>query len=175
LGLVISKNLVIRMGGAIDFKSQIGQGTTFRFSFATPIFREEPRVETVTFVQSRKILVVDDSALNLKVMVYYLKQLGCTCEVAYDGNEAVLMVEENKYGLIFMDLQMPVMNGMEATKKIRRNQVVIPIIAVTATVTDREHQVCIEAGMNAFLTKPIQRQELVKILVTYLGADKKFL
>jgi len=129
----------------------------------------------LTFKQSKKILVVDDCALNIKVMIYYLQQLGCTCDVAYDGKEAVLMVEENIYGLVLMDIQMPVMNGIEATRRLREDKNMVPIIAVSATVSDLDYKACLEAGMNGFLSKPTKRKELVNILVTYLGADKKFL
>jgi len=119
-------------------------------------------------------VVVDDCALNVKVMSYFLQQFGCTCEVAYDGKEAIGMIEENKYGLVFMDLQMPVMNGMEAAKKLRDSNITVPIVAVSAGITDQEHTACIEAGMNTFLLKPLQRGELAKILTTYLQSDKKF-
>jgi len=174
LGLASSRNLVIRMGGSIDFNTALGEGTIFRFSFASPIYHQklgEEKVENLPFSQSRKILVVDDCPLNLKVLMSYLNQLGWTCDVAYDGKEAVLLIEENNYGLVFMDIQMSVMNGIEATKKLRENNISVPIIAISATVTYSESKACTEAGMNDFLIKPTQRKEIGRIMARYLGID----
>ncbi|MBN2667883.1 MAG: response regulator [Bacteroidales bacterium] len=114
-----------------------------------------------------KILVVEDNVFNQKVGQKLLNQLGCTVEIAENGEIAVDLVSKNSYDIVLMDVQMPVMNGLEATELIRSNGNNVPIIAMTANATVKDREICITSGMNNFLTKPIRKDELLKILERY--------
>jgi len=119
------------------------------------------------FKQIADILVIDDCAINIKVMTYYLQQLGCISDVAYDGVEGIFMVEKGSYGIVFMDMQMPVKSGFEATREIRSKGINIPIIAISAGITDSEMQTIREVGMNEFLLKPAHIKDVTEILLKY--------
>lgn len=169
LGLIVCKNLVNLMGGYINFNSEPGKGSKFWFSISMPIINEgKLQLQPVqVFKQESKILVVDDCPVNLKVMIYYLQQTGCSAEIACDGEEAICMIEKNHYGIVFMDVQMPVMGGIEATKAIRKKGFEVPIVALSAGVTEPEKQACRDSGMNNFLSKPVQRKDITSILIAH--------
>jgi len=172
LGLSICKNLISLMGGSIYFKSIPHEGATFWFSIALPIYEKKQSnvTELITnaIINPAKVLVVDDCPINLKVMLYYLKQLGYIADIAYDGEEAITMVDNNSYDIILMDIQMPIKNGLEATKEIRKKGIVVPIVAMSATVMEEEQNACYEAGMNDFICKPINRKELAEMVAKTL-------
>jgi len=125
--------------------------------------QKEEMVPSILQEARGKILIVDDSPVNLKVMTHYLKQLGCSTETAINGEEAVMLVEKNRYDLVFMDAQMPVKDGISATREIRSLGKNVPIIGVSASM-ESEKSACLEAGMNAYITKPVDRRELAEIL-----------
>jgi CheY-like chemotaxis protein len=116
---------------------------------------------------SSKILLAEDNKVNQALARKMLTNMGNTVEVAGDGEIAVKMTKENKYDLIFMDMQMPNLNGIDATKKIREFDPLIPIVAMTANVFESDRIACIEAGMNDFIPKPIKREELRKKIIKY--------
>jgi len=168
LGLSICKNLISLMGGSIYFKSTPGQGTTFWFRIALPIVLEEKQSSVIelvtdTLINPTRVLVVDDCPVNLKVMLYNLRQLGYAVDIAYDGEEALTMLEKNLYDLVFMDIQMPVMNGLEATRELRKKGIGIPVVAMSAGTMEEEQRACHEAGMNDFISKPINRREIAEV------------
>lgn len=185
LGLSISRRLAELMGGMLTVESKVGEGTQFiaRLPFhipARPVAdpRETPRIDLQTALAQNHpldILVVEDDAVNLKLVVTLLRKLGYNPRSARNGREAVSAAQDHHPDCILMDLQMPEMDGLEATQKIRnleRNfgQPHSYIVAITANVVAEDRQRCLDIGMDAYLNKPIKRKELVDALVE--GASK---
>ena len=175
LGLSISKSLILMMNGRIDLQSELDVGTevTINLPFHLPTLieiEEEDPIENFNF-SGRRILVVEDNAMNRDIAVEILEDSGFFVESAKDGTFAIEMVRNSEpgyYDLILMDLQMPVMDGYEATRIIRSLEntklAEIPIIAMTANAFDEDRRKAFNAGMNAYLTKPVVIPELLKIL-----------
>jgi signal transduction histidine kinase/CheY-like chemotaxis protein/ligand-binding sensor domain-containing protein len=186
LGLAISKRLVEMMGGEIGVDSELGRGSTFWFTVDLAIVPwEAPRsapapIETTLMApspQSRqrgRLLLAEDNVINQKVALNLLARLGYSVDLAQNGEEAVEMVQKRAYDLVLMDCQMPVMDGLEATKAIRGlNPDVsrIPIIAVTANALAGEREKCLAAGMDDYVAKPISKEVLEHAIVRCLSAD----
>lgn len=178
LGMSIVKRLVDLMGGTIDIQSTQGVGTTvtltLEFDVTDPV--EEENSENICELPAgRHVLLVDDNHLNRQIAVEILADLGIECDEACDGREAVEKLRASKpgdYDLVLMDVQMPSMNGYEATKEIRllaNSEIAnIPIIAMTANAFDEDKKDALDAGMNAHLSKPIDISALVKTLKEFL-------
>ena len=174
LGLAIVKQLVEAQGGVITVKSELDKGTTFTFILrfkkinvkiksVKETGKTEPKVENV------KVLVVEDIELNQLLIKIILIDFGFEVDVVDDGKVAIEKLRENKYDIILMDLQMPEMNGFEATKHIReviKSQ--IPIIALTADVTTVDLEKCVAAGMNDYISKPIDEKLLYSKIIKSL-------
>jgi len=172
LGLNISKRLVELLGGEIWTDSVEGNGSTFHFT--VPYVKGNPPAETQkrtsAFKGSGTILAVDDNATNLKIATGILKKLGFTTIKAVDGEDAIKVYNENKADVraIMMDCQMPIMDGYTATRKLREMGVVVPIIAMTASVMQEEKDRCIASGMNDFIGKPMFLETVSDVLQKYL-------
>jgi signal transduction histidine kinase/ActR/RegA family two-component response regulator len=167
LGLVICKRLVEGMGGDIGAQSVRHQGSTF--TFRIPVVKAEapnnpaPVLRTSTAQPSdMRILVVEDNQVNQVLALGMLKKLGLTADLARDGVEACDMVRQHAYELVLMDMQMPRMDGLTATRTIRGMQEIRQphIVALTANAMEGDRQACLEAGMNDFLPKPFKVTEL---------------
>ncbi|MFW8600802.1 response regulator [Desulfobacterota bacterium M19] len=150
---------------------------TFDYAKADKITREiSTRSEVNRASNTGKILLVEDYPTNRKVASYYLSSAGYSIDEAEDGKQALTMVRDKKYGLIFMDIQMPIMDGYKATRKIREwekdigCQHGLPIIAMTAHALAGYREQCIEAGMNDYITKPLKRKEFVDMAEKWLSA-----
>ena len=181
LGLAISKQLCELMGGDISVESTLGQGSTFRFvvKLSAPQIREGANsvkhVETEPQSFDLNVLLAEDNAINQQVMLAILTNLGIEVELANDGVEAIERLSKQKakhYDLIFMDCQMPNVDGYEATRRIREGHAgdenkKIPIVALTAHAMDSEKQRCLDAGMDEYLTKPVNLASLKAILALY--------
>lgn len=171
LGLAIVKQLVTSQGGSIRVKSKINEGSTF--SFTLPFQKtkadtetETDLIESNTVVKNIKVLVVEDMPLNQLLMKTILGDFGFDCEIADNGKIAIEKLGKKSYDIILMDLQMPVMNGFEATKHIREiMKLDIPIIALTADVTTVDLGKCKAAEMNDYLAKPIDEKLLYSKIV----------
>jgi two-component system, sensor histidine kinase and response regulator len=172
LGLSICSNLVHLMDGNIWAESRPGQGSEFHFTVQLPLAKEPlpetraPRVPTAATSRLR-ILLVEDNRANQKLASYILQDRGHIVDIANDGREAVAVARENRHDVILMDVQMPGMDGIEATKAIRvleAGQRRVPIIAMTAHAMqgDREH--CLAAGMDGYLSKPIDGHEMIDLI-----------
>ncbi len=176
LGLAISKNLVKLMNGEIGLESELDKGSEFWFRIALevgerPIEQEQNREEGYLDQIKRwqpKVLLAEDNKINQKVAIHLLKSLGLDCALAENGKEAVEMHLKNAYDLIFMDIQMPVMDGFEATRIIRQHQKdkkasPVKIVAMTANAMKSDRDRCIEAGMDDYISKPFKKSELIRI------------
>ena len=118
---------------------------------------------------SRKILVVEDNLINQELLSEILQRLKCSVDVADNGKVAIEKMDKNQYDLILMDIQMPEMDGIEATKTIRKSSQEIPIIAITASIFHSDQNECTAAGMNGFLSKPYTFDQVKDIVSKHLG------
>lgn len=171
LGLAIAKKLVVSQGGYIHVESEINKGSTFSFTLDFLKTDKKPDAEIEIIEQNGdlkriKILVAEDVPLNQLLMKTILEEFGFECDIAENGKIAVEKMKVNVYDAILMDLQMPKMNGFEATEYIRnRLQMKIPIIALTADVTTVDLDKCTAVGMNEYIAKPIDERQLYNKIV----------
>jgi signal transduction histidine kinase/CheY-like chemotaxis protein len=171
LGMSISKNLIDNMGGEIIVESEKGKGTTVYVRFTLEKGKESDlvKINTDTIntedIKGKKILVVDDNVMNRMVATLILSEFEVLISEAGNGEEAVEYLKNNDCDLVLMDLQMPISNGYEATMIIREKlQLSTPIIALTANVIEGEREKCIKIGMNDYLSKPFDEEQLLEIL-----------
>ena len=175
LGLSICKQLVELMQGSISVESQIDNGS--EFSFTIPLqfsFNTEARLQTkkqspTVINKQAKILLVEDDKVNQMVAQKLLQSLGLPTDIAENGQEAIQLLQNKEYELVFMDMQMPKMGGLEATRLIRQKNsgVINPdvtIIAMTANAMESDRHLCLQAGMNDYLSKPVSKEALIKKL-----------
>ena len=173
LGLAIVKQLVESQGGTVSVTSEINKGSTFSFILEFEKTNEEiesdKKIETLTTdLKNIRVLIVEDVPLNQLLMRTLLDDYGFGCDIAVNGKVAIEKMETNGYDIILMDLQMPVMNGFEATDYIRNTlKSKIPIIALTADVTTVDLAKCMSVGMNDYISKPVDERILFnKIIFT---------
>ena len=178
LGLSISQRLVAMMGGAIHAESVVGRGSTFAFDLRLPLATELPPDFDAPLVipphaaRPLRLLLVEDNPANQKLTTYILQDRGHTVEIAGDGHEAVFLTERNRYDAILMDVQMPGMDGLEATAIIRRRDGEnrrVPIIAMTAHAMSGDRERCLAAGMDAYISKPINAREVIGLVESVAG------
>ena len=166
LGLSISMKLANLMGGIIKVESEKGKGSKFSLELEVKegdaIKEQNKKFNFEDFSEKypHKILLVEDNKINQYLAIGFLNKLGYPCDLAENGQIAVDMANKNNYSLIFMDMQMPVMDGVTATKEILKNLKSVSIVAMTANVLIEDKEKCMNAGMVAFLQKPIKLEEL---------------
>ncbi|MGG3283647.1 response regulator [Paenibacillus solani] len=186
LGLAICKSLVQMMGGEIEVESKEGQGATFIFTICVHTHQqedlrlyEEDRSDKYRLQGERQpnILIVDDHPINRKLMDSMLEKMGLKADLAEDGKQAVEMVAGPKvYDMIFMDLQMPVMDGLEATRQIRqmKPEGEAPVlVAMTANVMDGIQKRCFDAGMNDYISKPVKISCVKRLISRFSPVESK--
>ncbi|MCB1352799.1 MAG: response regulator [Rhodobacteraceae bacterium] len=175
LGLAISKRLVEAIGGGFDVHSVPGEGSLFGFEVpAAPISAHVPRwaeapslPDDETRFQGR-ILVVDDNAINREVACSLLARLGVETSTAENGAEALRMLDDEEFDVVFMDMQMPILDGLETTRRLRSENYAGPIIGLTANAFTSDRMACLDAGMNDFMPKPVTRAKLIEMLCSRL-------
>ncbi|MBF0193612.1 MAG: response regulator [Magnetococcales bacterium] len=191
LGLAICERFVHGMGGTLNVASKVGQGSAF--SFVLPIISPDefllrkkspkyfPVKQTQDFPENCQVLVVEDDVVNRALTLGVLGQWGLKTEIAENGKIALDILKKRSFDLILMDIQMPIMDGLTATKLFRKfeNKEGVsgrtPIIATTAYSLDEHREACLKAGMNAYLTKPLARHDLKVALKHWLQQREKYL
>lgn len=180
LGMSIVKALVDKMNGSIHVESELDVGTKFTVTIPFEIAEknempEESTEDLLTSIKEVKVMLVEDNELNMEIATELLSEQGAIVIPAVNGAEAVRLFKENPKGtfdVILMDVMMPIMDGLEATRKIRAFDRVdaasIPIIALTANAFYEDVKKCIEAGMNAHLSKPLEIEKVVEMIIKYV-------
>lgn len=186
LGLPIAKKLVHLIGGELTVRSEVGEGSVFRLTIPAGVdVKSQPLLDKYKLVTELKqgpdtseapngdkfsgcVLVAEDSKTNQALIKLLLERFGLQVTIAEDGKEAVRKALEQPFSLIFMDIQMPNMNGYDATKLLRKNGITTPIVALTAYAMKGDKEKCISVGCSDYLPKPVDRQELLKTIRKYL-------
>ena len=182
LGLAISQRLVRLMGSNIEVASAPGQGSTFSFTIRLALSEQEPTSrrtlaalpcawEATTMIRGARILLVEDNAINQQVAREILERWGLLVVVAGDGEQALAaLADSGPFDAVLMDIHMPVMDGLEATRRIRRDERFrdLPILAMTAAVMAKDQAECREAGMNDHVAKPIRPEQLLGVLERWI-------
>ncbi len=173
LGLFISKNLVEMMEGTLTASSELGKGSTFLFSLPYRVSDIKDMASKPASISSHqqltgmRVLLAEDAEILRKLIRRMLEKLGVEVESAENGRVAVDKVLSLPFDLVLMDMQMPVMDGVEATRTIRKQAIEVPIIALTANIMEKHREQFVEAGCDGFLTKPIDRERLETTLRRY--------
>lgn len=172
LGLSISKYLTEMLGGKIDCKSELNKGTTITLNMPFQVISkdkyQQQQVESKELntgaLEGKRVLVCEDNYLNTIIVEKLLAKAGIICDVAENGKIGVEMEKENEYDAILMDIRMPILGGIEATRIIRKNNLNIPIIALSANAYKEDIEESLKCGMNAHLSKPIDIKQLFSTL-----------
>lgn len=182
LGLAITKHLVSLFDGTLSVSSQVGVGSEFlvRLPLAaadTPaaVTDDGSKVSVLQSTTNALILVVEDNIVNQKVIKGLLARKGYRFETASDGSQAIAMLDHYEFDAVLMDVQMPIMDGLEATRRIRAMDKwrELPIIAMTAHAMSGDRERCLAAGMDAYLSKPVNSAELFRVVESFLGEGRR--
>ncbi len=179
LGLTIVKNLLQNMGSTIQFKSKKDKGSTFFFDLhvttpnhtnSKPIGNDPLHKLNNTIDQmNANVLVAEDHKINQMITRKLLEAIGCSVTITENGLDTIEALQNSTYDIVLMDINMPVLNGMEATKKIRVFDSKTPIIALTASELDEVAPKCLDAGMNGLINKPLQKEDLQKCILKHIN------
>ncbi|MFZ4806120.1 MAG: ATP-binding protein [Hyphomicrobiaceae bacterium] len=178
LGLAICKRIIEQMGGTVGVRSEIGRGSTFWFQLSLPIaatvvdpISDDKQIYAMLKARIRdlgrplRILVVDDNASNRLVATKLLAEFEPMTNVACDGSEAVTAASRFRYDVILMDMHMPEMDGLQATRAIRKKGINVPVVAFTANAFKEDIDACLASGMSGFVAKPVRKKELVRAII----------
>ena len=175
LGLAISHQLAELLGGRIELDSKVGVGSEFRLLLELPRTEQAKRLETDESAAEEtplrltgRVLVAEDNAVNQTIARRMLEKTGLRVDIAENGHEVLTACRDHSYDLIFMDVQMPELDGLEAARRLRLRSYPAPIVALTANATLESRQACIEAGMVDFISKPFRYTGLRAVLQRHL-------
>ncbi len=171
LGLSIARSIIQIMGGTIQIESEKGKGTRVDIRIPMRISTEKTKQDIVEMTDLQKslkglrVLAVEDNELNRMVLQVILKKCEVVVSIAHNGQEAIDMIQEDEYDIVLMDVQMPIVDGLEATKYIREElKYTTPIIGLSANAMREEVEICKQAGMNDYLVKPYSERALVEVM-----------
>jgi len=180
LGLTISRQLVELMGSEIHVHSRLGNGSSFWFEIRVPVIAPASQSTAVDIARvsryagpRRRVLVVDDGEGNRALLAAMLDEYGFDCDEAENGLEALRSAARSKPDLVLMDLNMPVLDGLETTRLIRMIEPLkdVPVIVISANVAEDSAALCVAAGSDAFLTKPVGQSELLRVMTRVAGIE----
>lgn len=180
LGLTIARQLIEQQGGTIGVESELGRGTTFTFTYHCKIdgtMQHQPgsvaKSDGLPLLDGFNILLVEDNIINQMVAQHTIESWGAHVTIAGRANTAIELLKKNSFDLVLMDIQMPEMNGIQATKIIREELGInIPIIAMTASAMKGEKEGCLASGMNDYFSKPFEHSDLNRMLHKHLDVEK---
>lgn len=175
LGLAIVKNLVELMEGTIDVESDINKGSQFTIEIPFKIIasthltqeKTEGVIDDKLTEKEVNILLAEDNAVNQLIMKKMFRKNGWNINIAKNGRQVLEELENNNFDIIFMDIQMPILDGYETTIEIRKKQIDIPVIALTANVMEEDREKCLASGMNDFISKPVIYTKVIEIINKY--------
>lgn len=179
LGLAITRELVNSMGGTLSVNSQPGIGSLFSASLplsASAKIRLKPSSEIPLAIKKNgwtRILIADDNDINLLLLANMLELQGCTVDSAVNGREALLLINENKYQMAFIDLNMPVMTGLELAKTLREQKNPLKLVAISAYADEIKKSEAFDCGFDYYLTKPVDENQLIALIKTISLVSKK--
>jgi len=190
LGLAISGQIVRHMNSSLNLHSEEGKGSRFYFVISLPkgtqqktgsLLVDTHKEHSVSVDQAKaqlqnrslRVLLAEDDTINQKLIVKMLSLPDYKLDIAVNGKEAIEMVKNHNYDIIMMDMQMPVMDGIAATQAIRRMGINLPIIALTANALAQHRRACLDAGMNEYITKPVQSKDLYAAIQKLLPAENR--
>jgi len=177
LGLSISKQLILLLDGELSVQSEVNIGSIFTFTLPLPKaskkinteYKKRYKKDDISCLWGSEILLADDNVINQEIVLGLLEDSGINIDIAINGKEVINMVDKKDYELILMDLQMPIMGGIEASKILRQNNKNMPIIAFTANAMKEDIKKTNEVGMNEHLNKPIEVEFFYKTLLKYIS------
>jgi CheY-like chemotaxis protein len=177
LGLFICKRLAELMNGSVNVSSQFGEGSTFSVYLQPKWLKQMPQMKTALSGKESEVdyakisvLVVEDNQVNQLIAKKLLEKIGVKVSVAENGKQALEVLRHTTFDLVFMDCQMPVMDGFEATRQMRKFDRNTPVIALTANIQPADRQACYQAGMNDFISKPFKPEDITQMLNHYCRA-----
>ena len=180
LGLSIARSIIQIMGGTIQIESEKGKGTRVDIRIPMRISNEKTKQEIVEMTDLQKslkglrVLAVEDNELNRMVLQIILKKCEVVVSIAHNGQEAIDMIQEQEFDIVLMDVQMPIVDGLEATKYIREElKLTTPIIGLSANAMREEVEICKQAGMNDYLVKPYSERTLVEVMKKWSSEEKE--
>ncbi|WP_319759489.1 response regulator [Maridesulfovibrio sp.] len=182
LGLTITRNLVNMLHGAIWLDTEPDQGSSFYFTAVFKLVdkcveeRQQSNCEILDFPQFKRVMLADDNIITRRVVSAFLENTNCELKLVENGREAVGLLTQNSFDLVIMDIQMPIMDGLEATRLIRSGYIEnvdpqIPILALTAHAMKGDRERCLEVGMNGYLSKPFNSTGLIEAMLSVLKGE----